>query len=207
MTDLEEGSYALTRYLIGLGHRRIVFLVSRWTEAAVSRLRIQGYERAFREEGIRWEADWVLPCSHTDFLNGYAATLKYLKSETPDAIVAINDITALGAKKAVREQGFRIPDDISVAGYDDVIFSSIPEVPLTTVRQDIAGIAAETVKMLIRRIRGEGGKDCIVKKMTPELVIRDSTCGIRRRHVRRRPAVLRLKSERGNLSRRKELRL
>jgi LacI family transcriptional regulator len=180
MTDLEEGSYELTKYLIGLGHRRIVFLVSAWMEAAVSSLRIRGYARAFRDSGIHYEGDCIIPCRHPDFSNGYLTAMDFLKVREPDAIIAINDITALGAKKAVREKGYRIPEDISVAGYDDVIFSSIPEVPLTTVRQNVAGIAAETVNMLVGRMRGMGGKEQIVKKVRPELVIRNSTCECRR---------------------------
>ena len=145
MTDLEEVSYELTRYLKDLGHRRIVFLVSGWTDVPVSSLRIRGYMRAFRESGIRFENDWILPCRHTDFVNGYETTLTFPKDHTPDADIAINDITALGAKRAVKELGYRIPKYISLAGYDDMIFSSIPEIPRTTVKQDISGIAAETV--------------------------------------------------------------
>jgi LacI family transcriptional regulator len=181
MTDLEEGSYELTKYLIGLGHRCIVFLVSAWVEAAVSSLRIRGYARAFLDSGIRYEEDCIIACGHPDFTNGYSTTLDFLESREPDAIIAINDITALGAKRAVKEKGYRIPEDISVAGYDDVIFSSIPEIPLTTVRQNISGIAAETVKMLMGRMRGEGGRERIVKKLRPELVIRNSTGECRRR--------------------------
>jgi LacI family transcriptional regulator len=175
MTDLEEGSYLLTKYLIGLGHRRVLFLVSYYPEQAVSRLRIDGYMRAFKNAGIPFENEWIVPCRRPDFSNGYETASKLLKDEKPDALIAINDITALGAKRAIKEKGYRIPGDISIAGYDDLIFSSIPEIPLTTVRQNIGEICCETVQVLIKRMRAKGEKGRILRKIPPELVVRNST--------------------------------
>ena len=81
---------------------------------------------------------------------------------------------ALGVKKAVKEYGYKIPDDISVAGYDDVIFSSISEIPLTTVKQNIARICIETVNILIKKMNGENTTNSL-HKIQPHLVVRKST--------------------------------
>ncbi len=179
MTDLEDGSFQLTKYLIELGHRKILFLVSSNSDIAVSKLRIDGFRRAFKEAGSEVNKNLIKNCTHPDFNCGYETTIKMVRRRKPDAIMAINDIMALGAKKAVKELGYRIPEDISVAGYDDVIFSSISEIPLTTVKQDIAKICRDTVELLMKKIRGDKIQGT-THKIKAELVIRKST-GIHRK--------------------------
>ncbi len=179
MTDLEEGSYQLTKYLIELGHRKIFFLVSNNRNVAISKLRIDGYMRAFKEADFPVNEKWIVSCRRNDFYSGYYSSLKAVRQEKPDAIMAINDIMALGAKRAIIELGYKIPDDISVAGYDDVIFSTIPEIPLTTVRQDIPQICRKTVNILIDKMNDKNTTNKI-HKIRPELVLRKST-GICRR--------------------------
>lgn len=174
MTDLQDGSLQLTRYLLSLGHRRILFLVSTYRSMAISKLRIAGYMQAFRSAGLTYDTSWIVECGKNDFYHGYKSTLEALKECVPDAVIAINDIMALGAKRALQELGYRIPDDISVAGYDDVIFSSILEIPLTTVRQDIPRICRETVKLLMDKIH-KGNRHSHLIKIKPELIIRKST--------------------------------
>ena len=154
MTDLEEGSYQLTKYLIELGHRNIMFLASHYREVAISKLRIEGYTRAFKEAGLKFNEKLIVNCRRADFQSGYSTALEIFRLQKPDAVITINDIMALGAKRAVKESGCKIPDDVSIAGYDDVIFSSIYEIPLTTVRQNIAQICIETVNILIKKNEG-----------------------------------------------------
>jgi LacI family transcriptional regulator len=174
MTDLRKGSYLLARYLLGLGHRRVLFLASNDRAAPVSRLRIEGLEKACREAGVPSDRLRVVECGRTNFSCGYSSTRAVLEEERPDAIIAINDIMALGAERAVRERGLRIPEDVSVCGYDDVIFSRIAEVPLTTVRQDVKRICEKTVDVLFSRITGKRTATA-VHRIRPELVIRTST--------------------------------
>jgi LacI family transcriptional regulator len=180
MTDLEEGSRALTRYLLELGHRDILMLVSSNREVVPSKLRIQGCRRAFEEHGLALGREQIVACERPDFECGYATTLRVLRRGKPDAVMAINDIMALGAKRAIKERGYAIPEEISVAGYDDVIFSSIPEIPLTTVRQDTRQIGRLTVELLFRQIRGKAAA-ARVHWVQPELVIRESTGKCRER--------------------------
>ncbi|MBN1836672.1 MAG: LacI family DNA-binding transcriptional regulator [Spirochaetales bacterium] len=180
MTDLEEGSYRLTRYLIELGHRNILLLASYDLKMGQSALRVAGYQKAFSEIGIRPDPGAVVRCKHPDYYNGYSMTREVLKRGLPDAITAINDVLALGSRKALQEQGLRIPADISVAGYDDLIFSSLSQSPLTTVRQAIPQICRESVSLLMDRIHGDASPVRLVK-IAPELIVRESTGACRRR--------------------------
>jgi LacI family transcriptional regulator len=174
MSDLKKGSYDLTLCLLSLGKRVIYMLVSYDRDAIPSKLRIEGCRKAFEENGLCFNEDWIIECRKTDFQNGYLRTREIVKEKKPDAVIAINDILALGAKKALKELGFRIPEDIAVAGYDDVIFSSISEIPLTTVHQPLPEICRKTVEVLMKRIRRRKSS-MHFHMITPELVIRRST--------------------------------
>lgn len=174
MSDLRKGAYLLARYILGLGHRSVLFLVSDDRAAPVSRLRIEGLEKAFREASLPMDRLQIVQCARTNFSAAYSCTRDALDKGRPDAIIAINDIMALGAERAVRERGLRIPADVSVCGYDDVIFSRIAEVPLTTVRQDIKRLCEKTVDVLFSRISGERTATSL-HRVQPELVIRTST--------------------------------
>jgi LacI family transcriptional regulator len=175
MTDLQEGSFQLTKYLIELGHRKILFLVSAYRSMAISKLRIAGCMQAFENVGLFYDTSWIIECKKNDYHHGYRATLEALKERIPDSVIAINDIMALGAKRALQELGYRIPDDISVAGYDDVIFSSVSEIPLTSVKQDIPSISRETVNLLMEKIQRKNTYLNRVIKIKPELIVRKST--------------------------------
>ena len=89
-------------------------------------------------------------------------------------MITINDLLALGAQKAFKEAGYAIPRDVSIAGYDDVIFASVSDLHFTTVRQDIPAIARLSVELVIERIQGTPQKG-IHTLIPPELMVRDST--------------------------------
>ena len=174
MADLREGAYLLTKYLLDLGHRNIFFFTTEDLDVFPSKIRIDGYLKAFQEAGLTPDQDMVIGCHKPDFFYGYSNAKKILQEQTPDAIMAINDILALGIKKAVIESGYMIPQDISIAGFDDVIFSSISQTPITTVRQDIASICLEAVQTLINLIENE--QQQYYHTLIPvELIVRRST--------------------------------
>jgi LacI family transcriptional regulator len=125
------GGFTATQYLLRKGHRRIGFVNGEpWMEASSDRLK--GYRQAlaaldvpFDPELVR-NGDW-LP------LQGYQRTLELLRlSERPSAIFCANDLMAMGALQAVRECGYRVPDDISVMGYDDQELARYTDPPLST---------------------------------------------------------------------------
>lgn len=174
MTDLETGSYRLTKYLLELGHRAIYYLVSMDPEAPIRSLRLAGYRRAYEELGLELNPSWVIQCHKPDYQTGYRESLRLLGSKKPDAIIAINDVMALGARRAIRERGLAIPRDISIAGYDDHIYSVISDIPLTTVHQNIEEIARLSVELLILRIEG-ATQPSELRYIVPELMVREST--------------------------------
>ncbi|MFW5693830.1 MAG: LacI family DNA-binding transcriptional regulator [Alkalispirochaeta sp.] len=171
LTDYSHGSFELTNYLIDTGHRDIRFLVSHDVKAPIARERIEGFLRSHEEQSIPPHHRAIHRCPHPDYESGYREAQRVLEKEKPDAIITINDVMALGAKRAIKERGLAVPDDISVAGYDDVIFASLSEIPLTTVRQNIPEIASAAVDLLFMP-----NLDIETDiRIPPELVIRKST--------------------------------
>lgn len=176
MTDLAKGACELVDYLIRLGHRKIYFLVGD-QDTIPSMTRIQGYIKAFEQHGLPVDRSRFLNCSLLDFDHAYAVTQSLLRSgKDIDAIITINDIMALGSLRALSEQKIRIPGQISLAGYDNVIFSSVATIPITTVQQDITAMAVAAVDMLLEMPAADLQPVPLQSLLLPpQLIIRDST--------------------------------
>lgn len=177
LTDYAEGSYMLTEYLLSHGHRELWYFVTDDKEIPVSKERILGYRRAYEEKKLEINEDWIVGCISTSVEYGYLKAKELLmKRSKPDGIMAINDYMAYGIKKAILECGYRIPDDISLAGYDDVFYQMIAEQPLTTVHQDLEKMAENTVLFLMKKMNSDfdPGKK-IDKVISPSLVVRSTT--------------------------------
>lgn len=172
MTDLSDGSYCLTKYLVETGHRCITCIVGN-RAVPVSNLRVEGYLAALRETSIAIDPGWIVE-DEVVFQGGYHAAQKILDRYHPDAILAMNDFMAMGVLKCLKERGLRVPQDISVAGYDDVIYASLLETPLTTVRQPIEQMCKRAVAMMLEKM---ANPQCINEKvlLKPQLVVREST--------------------------------
>jgi len=172
------GAYQATEHLIRLGHKRIGHITGPLYTSSV-RERIIGYKKALATYGIPIDESLIANVSLT-FQGGYEGALKLLKSsDPPTAIFAYSDIMAIGVIKACKELKIKIPENLSLVGYDDIEISSFIEVPLTTVRQARYTIGTIITDLLIKRIRRPKSKkppQCIVLK--PELVIRNSTMPI-----------------------------
>ncbi|GAA1659143.1 LacI family DNA-binding transcriptional regulator [Saccharothrix algeriensis] len=167
------GSLRATEHLIGLGHRRIGFIAGP-PQLMCSRARLDGYRTALETAGLSFDDDLVF---QGDFYHesGFTGGSRLLQlPEPPTAIFASSDQMALGVYEAVRRAGLRVPDDVSVVGFDD-----LPEVrwsspPLTTIRQPLAEmgmVAARTVLRLAQREKIESPRI----ELATELVVRDST--------------------------------
>lgn len=173
MVNLESGSYQLISYLLDMGHRDIFFLSSN-PEMIPTLTRIQGYRRAFEEYGLEVDEGKFIDCNAVTFDQAFRMTENLLRSgRNIDAIVAMNDMMALGSLRSLMNHGIRIPDEISLAGYDDVIFSNVSAIPLTTVKQDISLLGREAVDILVRMLEGKQGTETLM--IEPELVVRKST--------------------------------
>lgn len=175
LTDYAKGSYLLTKYLLELGHRDIVHLIGADEQAPINKERLAGYFQAFDEAHLYPSGHNISQCTQPVFLEGYRNTMRIIKEGIiPDAIIAINDVLALGAKKAIEESNYSVPSDISVAGYDDVFFTSLLEKPLTTIKQNIKEIAHQSVNLLLQRIENP---DKAIEHIfiQPELIVRHTT--------------------------------
>jgi LacI family transcriptional regulator len=168
-----QGAYEATHYLSQLGHTRIAFITgARAVRSATDRL--QGYKAALADCGIPVLEELVI---EGDFQQqtSYETTKHLLRSvdPPPTAIFASNDLSAFGAMDAVRECGLRIPDDISIIGFDDIPQASFVFPKLTTVRQPLEQMGQVAVKMLLERIEDRSRPPQQVTLAT-QLVIRDS---------------------------------
>lgn len=165
-----QGALEATRYLIDLGHRRIGFICGR-PELASANRRLKGYMDALKEAGITPDETLVAPGDYTTE-TGYKCALELLKRpDPPTAIFAANDQSALGVLQAAKELGFRVPEDLSVVGFDN-----IPEAHyqgLTTVDQFISEMGYIAMRMLMRLVESEP-LDQPTYRMPTKLVIRQS---------------------------------
>jgi DNA-binding LacI/PurR family transcriptional regulator len=130
--DFRGGAVRLVEHLLALGHRRIAHLTGRFTVPERDRLR--GYAQALRAAGIDRDLDLVVPAGHLRH-HGYAAMEKLLARRLEfTAVFAVNDITALGAMECLQRHGLRVPEDVSVVGFDDIYLAPYANPPLTTMR-------------------------------------------------------------------------
>ena len=159
--DDEQASYSITEYLIKNGHSRIAFLGGRRSDRAVGAQRLEGYKKACRELGLPLEESLIF-FMHDDIPefsveNGYAMMRDVLASGVEfTAAYVISDLMAVGAYKALFEAGIRIPEDISVVGFDGINLGHFLHPTLTTVCQPRPQMADKAVSELIRMIQGDG---------------------------------------------------
>lgn len=168
-----QGGYAATHHLLELGHRRIAYIGGP-DGAACDVARAHGWAAALSEYGIQADVAGVArgPYSLT---HGFDTARALLQQQTPPtAIFAWNDATALGVIQAATSLGLRVPDDLSVVGFDDTPVAAMSSPALTTVHQPIADIGRTALATVVRLAKGEylGTKRI---ELATELVIRAST--------------------------------
>ncbi|MER5178408.1 LacI family DNA-binding transcriptional regulator [Streptomyces sp. NPDC002896] len=170
------GGMAATEHLISLGHRRIG-LIAGPPRLLCSRARLDGYRAALEAAGLPYDEKYVVPGDfhHASGFSGCNALLDL--AEPPTALFASSDQMALGAIEALRRRGLRVPEDMSVVGFDD-----LPEVrwsspPLTTVRQPLAEMGKAAARTVLRLAHGEEIDSPRVELAT-ELVVRASTAPV-----------------------------
>ena len=168
-----QGAFDATTYLVGLGHMRIGFITGRQSMRC-ARERLVGYRDALTAAG--------LPCDDELIREGdfhaplaYEATRAMLQlDKPPTAIFASNDLSAFGVMDAVRDSGLRIPEHISVIGFDDIPAAMMTNPPLTTVRQPLREMGKQATRLLLQHIdNSDHGSERI--DLPTELVIR-ATC-------------------------------
>jgi len=167
------GGGLATRHLLDLGHRRIA-VIGGPPETLCSRARLSGYREALAHAGVR--PDEALVRSGNFFVeSGHDEALSLLTApDPPTAIFAGNDLQALGVYRAARELGLRIPDDLSVVGYDDLPVARWVGPELTTVHQPLAAMADAATRLLLTLAAGEKPPALRID-LAVDLVVRGST--------------------------------
>ncbi|MCP1306048.1 LacI family DNA-binding transcriptional regulator [Paenibacillus tyrfis] len=170
--DDQSGAYRLTEYLVQQGHRDIAIIEGKQGFKS-TQARRDGYREALRKHGISVPEAYYVSGNY-DLESGHAAMSKLLElPDRPTAVFCCNDDMALGAVKAVTERGLSVPEDISVAGFDDHLFSAFMSPALTTVRRPIEELSRAGAETLLKFIETKHSEKSVVLFHT-ELVIRDS---------------------------------
>jgi len=173
MIDNQGAAFKATKHLLDLGHRRIGF-ISAPLKIRIFTERLKGYKKALAETGVDFGKDLVIEGDQTS-KSGEEAVRYFLSLKNPPtAIFATNDVMAIGALRELQRNNLKVPDDVSVVGFDDIPLASLVNPPLTTIAQPIYEIGAQAMKLLIRNIEK---KDVVKSKiiLDTKLVIREST--------------------------------
>jgi LacI family transcriptional regulator len=170
-----RGAKDMVSHLVSLGHRNIAIINgAEGTSDAAERLR--GYRAALRDAGISASRALEFDGEFTE-ASGYSATKLILAAKPrPTAIFATNDSMAIGALSALREAAVRVPDDMSVAGFDDIPLARYMDPPLSTVKVPIAELGTRAVDALLHAIAHKNSHRRRREKLLTNLVIR-SSCG------------------------------
>jgi len=152
LIDNEHGAFLATQYLISLGHSRIGF-ISGDLERRSFNLRLKGYRKALEYHAIPYNKNYI---STGGLEKGYEHMIQLLElQDRPTAVFSANDINAIYGYKAINDKGLRIPDDISVIGFDDIELAKIASPPLTTVRVYKEEMGSIAVRILLQTLRKE----------------------------------------------------
>ncbi|MFD7437755.1 LacI family DNA-binding transcriptional regulator [Streptomyces sp. NPDC059861] len=168
--DDEHGTRLLTEHLIGLGHRRIAHLAG---YGAVGELRRRSFEATMREHGLAGDAV-VEPCDQTEEGGHRAAVRLLVRSGRPTAVLAVNDIAAVGALSAAEDLGLSVPGDLSVTGYDNTSISRLRHLWLTTVDNAGHEVGRRAARCLLDRLETSGGEGRL-QLAAPTLEVRGTT--------------------------------
>jgi LacI family transcriptional regulator len=171
VSDNYQGANQATKYLLRLGHTRILFIAG-GTGRSSAQERLAGFRDAMHASGHSVCDRYILNAEY-DFENAADEVKRALKDDTPfSAVFASADVMAFGAKRALEQHGFSIPADVSLVGYDDIPLAS--SIGLTTVAQPAFELGREAITALIHTIEGRVTR-VTASVLQPRLVIRD-TC-------------------------------
>lgn len=158
--DDRVASKKMVSYLIDLGHKDIAIITPEMGERTIGYQRLQGYREALLENNIELQEELVCSvCQDMDLYsmeNGFVTTKKLIDSGTKfTAIFAMSDSLAIGACRALKDAGYKIPEDVSVAGYDGIDWGNYYVPRLTTLKQPVEEMAVQTIRLLFNIIEGK----------------------------------------------------
>jgi DNA-binding LacI/PurR family transcriptional regulator len=177
--DNFKAAYSATDYLIRLRHRCIGLIIGPYDKVGRVQKRFIGYKSALEDHGLSFNDDLVVAASEPDLPEGKRAMKQLLSlPDRPTAVFAASDRLAIGAMAAVKEEGYRVPEDISIVGFDDIDVSAYCDPPLTTVRVPAHEIGTLAVSILMDSIE-KGTSEVQQYLLDAELVLRQSCADLR----------------------------
>jgi LacI family transcriptional regulator len=173
--DDVQGTFLATSHLLDLGHRRIG-MITPPTGSDVEVNRVAGFLRAHKARGFKVDRALLVPGGF-DVSDGQRGAVELMRlPQPPAAIVAANDLVAIGALKALRHLNKRVPEDVAVVGYDNISMAELFNPPITTIAQPLYRMGESAMEALLARIN-EPGLDGEVIRFETELLIRASSIG------------------------------
>lgn len=183
--DVKE-SYKIVDYLIKLGHKKILLISADLEDESIGKLRKVGYEKALRDNGIDFDESLIIPMSDDSdaysMKAGFEAMEEALKRKLDfTAVFAVADAVAIGACRALADAGKKIPEDVSVVGFDGIDNAKYYSPRITTIRQPFEEMADETISLLFKYIDGTKSADEARQKLFEgELLIGESTAELKK---------------------------
>jgi len=175
--DNMKGAYDMTNHLLGLGHRNILYFTGP-LDTNVTSERLNGYEKAINEFSGGRLKPWVIDSGDFTYEAGYKTAENIFSfNDHPSAIFCANDYSAFGVIDYCYKHKIKIPGDVSIAGFDDVAFSSFGFISLTTVRQPIKKMGILAAESLFKKIK-DNTLEPIQIVLEPKIVVRKSTRAI-----------------------------
>lgn len=178
------GSELAVRHFVEAGHERIGVVTAH--DRTVTLERVSGFRDTLEACGIAERPEYIRRGTDARQESGYAQTIDLLDLKTPpSAIFATNPLIALGALRAIRDRGLRVPDDVSLIGFDDTVYAGLLDPPLTTIAQPTTELGRRAAELLLDRVvRGYTGEPRNVV-LPPKLEIRASVAAPKARVLKR----------------------
>lgn len=168
-----DDSYKLTKYLIDQGYKKIGFIKGP-PAVTTAEDRYRGYIQALRDSNIGFNQVYVKKGRYT-FESGYKAAREYLKiKKLPQAIIAANDLMAIGVIRAFEKFGFKVPADVGIAGFDDILFSRLMSPRLTTIRIPAFQMGQQATRVLFNLMEGRSIRK--IKRIVKTRLIKGDSC-------------------------------
>jgi LacI family transcriptional regulator len=174
LIDHFQGIFDATEYLIKLGHERIAY-IDKPFDLPHKFARLKGYHKALKKHGIKAHDNLCIK-GGVCFADGARAMETLLSAKPPPtAVLAFDDVIAMGALRTIQDHGLRVPEDISLIGFDDMPLCSYTIPRLTTVHYPKDKMAEMACKLLLERIEGSSSKERNKIVLSPRLILREST--------------------------------